>query len=507
MQSFRYKLSSLILVSAFMAPVSFATNTAAPVTRVILSPTINVTPMSIPGMTDDFSVWSAGKYAFAVDWDNFIISFFNGTQWSQAQKVTGKGGYGYFAMGYPKTGKKPDAWLLPENNNVYHFDGKKWSAPYPAAKILHITPDIESTDLETAGGYAFLVGSESNKQQNTNTLAFSVWSPKTGQWSAPTLLKGVSSDITEAFSPIAAYNTRNPSAALLTYSDLHSSKPQTHILQIESNGKYAFFTSPKLPLYKEMQGYNEYFVIDKLGAYVVLESPTHKNYLWYNHTSIAGDWHSVQLSANPVFPPGNLSVTSVHAGTVCEEINTGGTDFGINVSCIDTLSDRPRWSVPVDIAEPLGPISYYIAARKGGAWLPLISNANPTITTLPYVMRYDTSTQTVHDTNLKHIVTEPSVPVLRELSGLKVLACLSAKNDHDKLFVYDGTKPTIQVWQHLPDTRVNVHGCLISSSDQIGTDLSNDQVFWLSDANNNAPAKNGKHGQKTTVKNAYCKSS
>lgn len=467
----------ILLVNIFLAQFAFSEIFAAPITQVVLSPAVKITPMNIPGMSDDYWVWSVGSYAYAID-DGSMISFFNGAQWSQAKKMVDQPAS--FAVSYPETAKKSDAWMLLDNNDVYHIDGDQWSTPTPASKILHIDPSDGDIDLETSGGYVFLVGQNNDEQSNTSTLAFAVWSPKTRQWLSPTILKGFSMDLEASSNMIVAYDSQSPSAVLLVYSGLQSSNPQTHILQIEANGTYTQKKSELLPTYNEMQN-NAVFAFDKKGVYMVSPSPTHKLYLWYNHSSTASGWHSIQLLANPLFPNEGLFSNSVHGGTVCEQTEHA---YSIGLSCINTLLNHPYWSGPVSVADGLGAIEYYISTKSSGAWVSLLSDVNPSGKRLPYVLRYDTATETTNDTNLELVANEPSMPVLKELSDKKFVVCVPNKGSHDKLYSYNSGS-----WQHLPDDKVNVHGCLLSASDHFGNELDNGQVFWITDDNDSSAKK------------------
>ena len=118
MSFLKYKISILLLVNIFLATAVFAAESSAPITRVVVSPTVKISSMNIPNMPDDYWIWSAGSYAYAIDSDDSMISFFNGAQWSQSKKMVREDED--FALAYPETGKKPDAWILLSNNNIYH---------------------------------------------------------------------------------------------------------------------------------------------------------------------------------------------------------------------------------------------------------------------------------------------------------------------------------------------------------------------------------------------------
>lgn len=109
----------------------------------------------IPNMDSVFKIYSAGKYAWAIDSTLTKVAFYDGNKWNDATTLPFS--VNSLAPAYPFTGKTPTAWIVGENQKgdyyLAYFNGTSWiitqtglSSDYNRNKLL----------IKASAGYAWL---------------------------------------------------------------------------------------------------------------------------------------------------------------------------------------------------------------------------------------------------------------------------------------------------------------------------------------------------------------
>lgn len=368
-------MKKLFVAALAMSGVSYAIadNNISYVDHVVTTPErISVIPMQIQGINQVVSIVDAGQYSWAIGRQK-QVAFYNGSVWTGANNIPGMATDPHHTMfiipAYPGSGKNGEAWAMYNGNDtphphalLSHFDGHYWSSsPYDAAKILGIpsaSKDSYFFDMDTAGGYVFLVASDTN---GSGTY-LSVYSPVSQRWSRPAFLSHYILAGNEGYNAgyyvAGSSDDANPYATASLMSTNSSSKPT--ILTINKDGSYAVgFLSQIGSIWAK-----------DFATYV--SSCDHTNDICYNSQNNPTTWTTTELpnvlqnTRSPYLFP-----YSINSGIICVD-NQALSKDGFQFSCVDTKkSGLPTWQ-PIVTIPPNGDDGaawFYTQARPDGAWV------------------------------------------------------------------------------------------------------------------------------------------
>lgn len=465
-------LASFLTLSTALCTSAFAA-TSSPVMHVLLKPTPHTISMTINNMPVISNIYDVGNTAFAVDKEDNLVAFFNGTQWSAGVNPTGSNSIGSFQPAYPLTGKTSEAWLN-DQNDVYHFDGTQWQHYASLGKLLGITDMTHwQVQLASAGGSVFLLGYQSDDRTNQATpIRYTVYNPVSKQWYPPVAINNWNTDFESTL--FIAYDANHPHAIFqVTPSD---SPQQADLMQINADGTHEI-VQPTSPA-NFQNGIS--FMTSGAMAFDVDTPDDMLHHFYYNLTPSADTW-----SGNTAPGSGTQDGfddlpddSNVSNGLVCMDY-PGPQNF--QVSCINMNNTSPQWT-------PLTKLSPAFDYENDGFTLTTVNHGfwlgyKATHTSPADLVYYDADTSTVKDTHFPY-ATSSQYALVRPIADGQVLACVMDDPDSNaatpvSLYTYDTTaaQPT---WQKIATTNLDVNMCMMSSNggDQYLKTPARD--FWLS---------------------------
>ena len=462
------KLTLLLGLLTVLYASAFATNSSS-VTHVILKPTPHIVPMTINNMPTINRIFDVGDNAFAVDYKDKLISFFNGTQWSAGVNPAGANAIDSFQPANPITGKTSEAWVE-DGKNIYHFDGSKWVLDGSLNTRLGIqNPASWQLDLTSAGGYIFLLGYQGqNDSSQTTPIRYAVYNPTSKQWSKPGLINDYHTDFGTTM--FIAYDVTHPHAILQVQPG--TTDTENDLLQINADGTNQI-VRPNLP--KQFDNSISFFT-SGASIFDVQEDDSQANHLFYNTTSSAQTWNGLSApstgqQALDQFPDDS----NISQGLVCLDY-PGPQSF--QVACINMNATSPKWT-PLTKLAPVFDYendSFILTTVNHGFWL----GYKPTHTAANHLVYFNADTNKVTDTNFTY-ASSSQFATVRPISENQVISCVM---DFPKpkspitLYTYDTTARQ-QTWHKLDTSTINVNTCGMSTSGGEQVLKMPARNFWL----------------------------
>jgi hypothetical protein len=451
------------------------------IAKIALTPTPHLETFTLNNTSKIDYIITTGPYAWALnnnyDETDYSASaiFFDGKQWDSAggHNIPGLRYTTAFQPAYPISGIKPYAWILGSgggylNYLVSYFNGKQWT-PLQSVRTIFNNLDISRCDLKASAGRAYLfckISSNSTRSTQTVYVTMDANSETEQTWSLPRYLAG-EANTTDSFNDITPY------LFLLMKSDDYKTFNFMKINPDYSTKNFPIEDLDRPYALGELLVDGDRIYLNY--TYTTQEAPQ----LNWNKFAYAGNngetswYHSlIANSSNIIIHDQSQTENS---GFFCNNTHAFSDPESLTLTCIDFNHTSPAWDSEVTVVNY--PKAWINIVRNNGEWIVYgIKGSRLNI----HVMDYDSKSQTLKDT---HFPTQSNIYFnARALNLQTILTCTYSKDLKPTLSFYDRTHPETG-WQMINTDQTLVRGCGLSNSgNPVHTrniNPNNNETLWI----------------------------